>query len=335
MKICLFAALAALALYSCDKQDAPLIQPNNDALVDLTFTEQAPTRTFFAETATAEAWEKSLSALTVYVFKDNGDLILQRDFSAAEIAARAATLALPHATAGMTCDFYTVANMPLAGVASKAELLSKLETAAAQYNGSFAQVSTSARRTEGFVMTAHAHTTVATGTTTTVAMTLKRTVAKIAVQTTVAPSFASKYSGTLTVTGTKLLRAASQSPIIAPATAAPGPMTYTHAQAPATASGNFQNLFYIFENGALPEANRVTLEIAATYDADGNTTTTSDRMDIIYNVPLTGKAAGEICRNGYYRVTANITGLVGQDCQISVTVAEWEGPISQSVDLGA
>ena len=112
-------------------------------------------------------------------------------------------------------------------------------------------------------------------------------------------------------------------------------MTYTHTQAPATASGKNNNLFYIFENGALAEASRVALEITATYDADGNASTTADRMEVIYTVPLTGKAGGEIARNGYYRIAANITGLVGQDCQVAVTVAEWESPVTQSVDLGA
>ena len=105
--------------------------------------------------------------------------------------------------------------------------------------------------------------------------------------------------------------------------------------APAAASGKYNNLFYIFENGALAEASRVALEITATYDADGNASTTADRMEVVYTVPLTGKAGGEIARNGYYRVAANITGLVGQDCQVSVSVAEWETPVTQSVDLGA
>lgn len=104
---------------------------------------------------------------------------------------------------------------------------------------------------------------------------------------------------------------------------------------PATASGKNNNLFYIFENGTLAEASRVALEITATYDADGNASTTADRMEVVYTIPLTGKAGGEIARNGYYRVAANITGLVGQDCQVSVSVAEWESPVTQSVDLGA
>lgn len=340
MKKILFAAFAALSMIACNKDDATTIIPDIDhtpdgAIVAMRFTDETPTRAFFAEAAAAEAWEKSLSSLSVYVFNAKGDLITLRDFTASELTARTATFALPHATAGTTCDFYAVANMSLSGVTTKSALLAKLETSAADYNGTFAEVSTQAKRSGGFVMTAGVSKAIAEGGTTSIALTLKRTVAKIAVQTSVDASFNSKYSGTLTVTGTKLLRAASHTPIIAPATPTPGAMTYTHTQAPATASGKNNNLFYIFENGVLAEASRVALEITATYDADGNASTTADRMEVIYTVPLTGKAGGEIARNGYYRVAANITGLVGQDCQVSVSVAEWETPVTQSVDLGA
>ena len=339
MKKILIAAFAALALFSCNKEDS-MIKKDMDytadgAAVTMTFSAETSTRAFFAEAATAEAWEKSLSALSVYVFNGKGDLIVQRDFAASEITAKSATFALPHATAGTTCDFYAVANLSLSGIATKSALLAKLETAAADYNGTFAEVSTKAKRSEGFVMTAGTSKTIADGSTTSVSLTLKRTVAKVAVQTSIDPAFAGKYSGTLTVTSAKLLRAASQTPIIAPATPTPGAMSYTHVQTPMTASGKYNNLFYIFENGALAESSRVTLEITATYDADGNASTTADRMEVVYVVPLTGKAGGEIVRNGYYRVAANITGLVGQDCLVSVTVAEWETPVTQSVDLGA
>ena len=81
--------------------------------------------------------------------------------------------------------------------------------------------------------------------------------------------------------------------------------------------------------------SRVLLEINATYDQDGNGSTTDDRSEVAYSVELTGKAAGEILRNGYYRIAANITGLVGQDCVVSVSVADWETPVTQSVELGA
>lgn len=340
MKKILFAAMAALALYSCNKNvetmtPNPQPAPVDGAVVSMSFTDENPTRAFFAEAATAEAWEKSLSSLSVYVFNAKGDLIVLRNFTASELTARSATFALPHATAGTTCDFYAVANLSLTGITTKSALLAKLETSAADYNGTFAEVSTKAKRAGGFVMTAGISKAIADGATTSVPLTLKRTVAKVAVQTSIAPAFASKYSGTLTVTGTKILKAASQTPIIAPASPSPGVMTYTHTQTATAASGKYNNLFYLFENGALAEANRVILEITATYDADGNTSTTADRMEVVYTVPLTGKAGGEIVRNGYYRIAANLTGLVGQDCQVSVSVAEWESPVTQSVDLGA
>ena len=174
MKKILFAALAALALYSCDKAETTTIIPEpkldaDGAMIAMTFTDEPPTRAFFAETATAEAWEKSLSSLAVYVFSAQGDLITQRDFTASELSARSARFSLPHATAGTTCDFYAVANYSsLSGVTTKSSLLAKLETAAADYNGTFTEVSTKAKRSGGFVMTAGVSKAIAEGGTTSV-----------------------------------------------------------------------------------------------------------------------------------------------------------------------
>ena len=140
-------------------------------------------------------------------------------------------------------------------------MLSKVEASAADYNGTFAEVSTKAKRAGGFVMSASASKSIAEGSTTDVAMALRRTVAKLSVQTTIDAAFAEKYSGTITVTGVKLSKAASQSPVIAPATPSPGAMSYTHTQTATAAAGRYDNLFYVFENGALAEGNRVQLEI--------------------------------------------------------------------------
>ena len=134
--------------------------------------------------------------------------------------------------------------------------------------------------------------------------------------------------------GTECSKAASQSSVVT-GTPMPGAMNFSHTQTPASASGKMNSLFYIFENGTLTAGSRVLLEINATYDQDGNGSTTDDRSEVTYSVELTGKAAGEILRNGYYRIAANITGLVGQDCAVTVTVADWETPVTQSVELGA
>ena len=95
MKKILFAAIAALSMIACNKDDATTIIPDIDhtldgAIVAMRFTDETPTRAFFAEAATAEAWEKSLSSLCVYVFNAKGDLITLRDFTASELTARTA-----------------------------------------------------------------------------------------------------------------------------------------------------------------------------------------------------------------------------------------------------
>ena len=343
MKKILFAAAAmAAALFaSCDKNDETINSVIPEAAdgariaITLIGAGDTETRAFFDTTAKAEAWESSLSTLSVFAFDKGGTLIVRRDFTAAELASKSATFALPKSTAGTECLFYAVANYDASSAKTRAALTALVENSAVTYNGTFAEVSTKAKRSGGFVMSGSVTKTVgAVNTTTSVGITLKRTVAKVAVQTTVDPSFANKYSGTLAINSVKLSKAASQSLVVA-GTPTPGAMTFSHTQTPAAASGKCNALFYCFENGALAAGSRVLLEINATYDPDGNASTPDDRSEVTYSIELTGKAAGEILRNGYYRIAANITGLVGQDCAVTITVADWETPVTQNVELGA
>ena len=335
------AATVAALFASCDKNDTPMnpAQPGmpDGAAVTITLTD-APgdeTRAFFDTTAAAETWEKSLSSLSVFAFDNSGKLIVRRDFTSSELSAKSATFALPKSAAGTECSFYAVANFDASAAATRSALTSMLEKSPADYNGTFAEVSTRANRSGGFVMSGSTSKTVgAVNTTTQVGITLKRTVAKVALQTTIDPAFAEKYPGSISINSVKLSRAASQSLLFA-GTPSPGAMSYTHTQTPGAASGKYNSLFYVYETGKLDAGERVLLEINATYDSDGSSSTTDDRSEVTYSTEVTGKAAGEILRNGYYRIAANITGLVGQECSVSITVADWETPVTQSVDLGA
>lgn len=341
MKNHLFAAVAvAAALFTaCNKDNEPVIPTTADAdgsTVCITLTDDATTRSFFDATATAEAWEKTLSSLSIFAFDNSGQLLVRRDFTASELTAKSATFSLPKVAAGTSCSFYAIANIDASSAKTKATLTALVENAAASYNGTFAEVSSKALRPGGFVMSGmKTHTVGAVNSTTNVGISLKRTVAKVALQTTVDASFAEKYSGSLTINSVKLSKAALQSLVVAGTAPSTGAMTFTHNQTPAAASGKYNSLFYIYENGALTADNRVLLEIVATYDMDGNSSTADDRSEVTYSVELAGKAAGEILRNGYYRIAANITGLVGQECAVSVSVADWETPITQTVNLGA
>ena len=276
-----------------------------------------------------------MSSLSIFVFDNADNFIIRRELTSSELAAKSATFSLPKSLASTPCSFYAVANYDASSAKTRAALTSLVEKSTADYNGTFAEVSTAAKRSGGFVMSGMKSQTVgAVNSTTNVGITLKRTVAKIALQTTVDAAFSEKYSGTLSINSVKLSKAASQSPVIA-GTPTPGAMTFSHTQTPASASDKYNSLFYTYENGTLAASSRVLLEIEATYDMDGSSSTTDDRSEVTYSVELTGKAAGEILRNGYYRIAANITGLVGQECAVSVTVADWETPVTQNVDLGA
>lgn len=341
MKKHLFAAVAvAAALFTaCSKDNEPIVPVPADAggsNVCITLVDDAGTRSSSADMVAAEAWEKTLSSLSVFAFDDAGSLIIRRDFTASELTAKSAIFALPKSAAGTECSFYAVANFDASAVKTEAALTALVENAAASYNGTFAEVSSKSLRPGGFVMSGYKTQTVgAVNSTTDVGISLKRIVAKVALQTSVDASFGLKYGGTLTINSVKLSKAASQSLVMAGAAPSTGAMTFTHNQTPAAASGNYNNLFYIYENGALTAGNRVLLEIVATYDMDGNAATTNDRSEVTYSVELAGKAAGEILRNGYYRISAHITGLVGQECAVSVSVADWETPITQTIELGA
>lgn len=231
-------------------------------------------------------------------------------------------------------DFYAVANIALGAINTKAELLALTETVAADYNGNFAEVSTKCRRTGGFLMTgSQTRMIAAAGSPTDVTIPLKRTVAKIAIQTTLSADFASKYPGKVRINTATLSKAASQTPYIGGA-ANPGGMNFTCIQSAGEASGNYNNLFYLFENGTLSIGSRVTVTLDGLYDRDGNFSTTGDQTPVTYTTELTGAADGQLLRNGYYRVAVNVAGLTGQDVTATVTVADWQTPVTQSVNLG-
>ncbi len=338
MKKLFFAAMAAMTLFaSCQKEDAitnGIETPVEGSVVNLTFTdEDMSTKAFFSSSATAEVWEKSLSSITMFAFESDGEFVLRREFSAEEIAAQKSTFALPGISAGDVCRFYIIANTTIdSDIISEAALQAAIESDAALYNDTFSEVTTRAKRTDGFIMSGSSIATIASGTTN-VTTTIKRTVAKIAVQISKSAQFESLYSGDVIVNSVTISKAASQTKIVAPTTAATGSMSFTHTQATNLSGSYFQNLFYIYGNGAL--SDKVLLTIDATYDRDGNLSTTSDQAPMTYTLTVDGAdGSGTILRNGYYRLSVSLNGVTGADATMTITVADWETPSTQSVGLG-
>ena len=236
MKTLFFTAAAAALLCSCGKEPVCEHTPAPDtqgAAVTLSFDAgSSRTKSFFDPTAAAESWEKSLSSVCVLVFGADGRLLVQRNFTDSELSAKKATFAIPNALAGQNCDFYVVANKTVGGISGKTALMTLSETTPAEYNGTFAEVSAQAKRSGGFVMTGHTTKAIAAqGTKTDVAVTLERTVAKIAVQASTTAEFSERYSGKVRINSAVLSKAASRSNLIAQQTPNTGPMTFTHTQA--------------------------------------------------------------------------------------------------------
>ena len=241
-----------------------------------------------------------MSSLTLFCFGEDGNLLVRRNFTASELAARKTTFSLPRTAAGQSVDFYAIGNTAVGSdVTTKAALLALAETAPSTYNGTFSDVTSKSLRSGGFLMSGYATQTIESGDTPTqVAITLKRDVAKIAVQTSLSSDFSSRYPGAVKITSAKISRAASQTPYFT-GTAKPGAMTFTHTQTPGSTSAKFNNLFYVFENGALGTGSRVLLTLDGIYDRDGDFSTEEDQVAVGYQVELAGASNnGQLVRCG-------------------------------------
>ena len=145
MKKMILAATAALAmLASCNKHTDEIADSATGSVVKITLTDKTPeTRAFFDQTAAAESWEKKIGTLTLFVFDGNGDAVLQRNFTAAEISGQTATIPVPDAAPGQTYSFYAIANgSALSGIGTLDDLRSQAESEIADYNGTFDEVTT-------------------------------------------------------------------------------------------------------------------------------------------------------------------------------------------------
>ena len=345
MKKMFLAAAAALAmLASCSKDADEIADTAKGGVVKITLTDKTPamTRAFFGTTAAAESWEKKIGSLTLFVFDGSDRAVLQRRFSAAEISGQAATIPVPDAKPGELYKFYVVANSGNpANVADLTELRSSTESEAANYNGTFDEVTTKAVRSGGFTMTGSMKAIAQAGQTTDVQIGIERLVAKIAVQTATDSKFAAAYPGRVKIASATVSRAASSTPYFNETQHSGGVENraavvhnFSQTQASKEQSGKYANLFYVYGSENSNPAENVLLTLEGVYDNDGDFATTADQIPISYEVELNGDSGKAISRNTYRRVSVNISGLTGADVAVTITPADWEGPINQEVNLG-
>lgn len=350
IKMAAFAAMMAV-FAACTKDEAvpASIDSGKEGEVELILQNESildETRAFGS--GTTETWEKSISSAVLIVYNTTGTQILRRVLTAAEINGSTTTpikFVLPGVSADASCDFYVVINRTIAdNITTKTGLLAELESDIASYNSTYANVTTKAMRSGGFVMTGTATAKIAAGTTA-VTMTVKRVVAKVEIQTTMTDSFRSKFgNGCVEIKKVTLSRGAEKSCLIDQTASkyATVSSTFTSAQdsycdktgASKSNAYKYNNLFYINEKAAAAAGSRVKVVIDAIYDTDGNLTTTADQVALTYETELTGTTGGKIARNGSYKINAKLDGLTGKDVTLAVTVANWDALSTQDVNLG-
>ena len=99
MKIRILSAIVLIASVSCTKlsTDKPLrATDEQQSTVSIRFASEPAdpdTKAFFD--SSTETWEKALGTLTVLVFDNTGALMVQRDFTSAELSAKKAVFAIP------------------------------------------------------------------------------------------------------------------------------------------------------------------------------------------------------------------------------------------------
>lgn len=334
--------VAATVLASCSKNtDINVPQPTDTDSPQVCLTlgadDYPQSRAFFDNTALAETWESEIKTLAVYVFNASGEFVVKRSMTAAEIKAKTAQVALPNVAANTPCSFFVVANGDYGEVATRAAMEGLIEKIGLdEYNGTFAQVSTGSKRSGGFVMTGRTDATVlSAGSTTPVAVSVKRTVAKIAVRAKMDAAFPAMYNGgTITISSIKVSRLSATTYSYNFSAPDIRSSLYEFSQTAQKSASGFDALFYGYANKALAASEQVVLTLSGFFDADGNAATTTDRSDAEYKVELTGAGSGEIRRNGYYRVDAVIKGLSGDAVGVNISVENWETPVTQTVQLG-
>jgi len=352
MKKLIFCVMAAtVALAACNKTTDQNLAPNHDSTVELgnqvciSFTDEPQSRAFFAVQSDAEEWEKSLSSVTIMVFKQaDGTLVFRHDLTADEVTAKKCTFGLPWSLGSATLEFYAIANYDVpTSVDTETKLKALHDVDCSEYNGTIDEVWEACKRPAGFTMSAVVESPIpANGAPMNMTMALKRTVAKFAIRITVDPQFTASYPGKIkSVEATFSRVTLSSSSIIAPASGyytPVGPYGPDLFQVSKEISdGVFANVFYLSESGqrSVSGNTMLTLSIRVYYDADGNFATTNDVSDGAYLINVNADNGGIVFRNGYYRIDASLKTLSGYGIIATITPSSWTVVGTNSVDLGS
>ncbi len=339
--------LVALMATSCSKQNDE-ITPSTPPLeggskVELSFSAPSESRAFGS--GTTEVWEKKVNSATIIGCNKSGDIAVRKFLTFAQIGTITSspiTLVVPGTTVGDDVYFAVIVNTEIPStIITKQALLAFMESEVSSYNGTFSEVTTKAKRAKGFVMTG-ATTKKLTAGKTAVDVVVKRTVSKIEIEAKTTPKFTAAYgSAVVKINSVEISKCATNSFLFGSSAYSLGAKTFVTAQLSKEVAGtpkSYQNMFYLYEQNSAAAGSKVFVKMSGLYDIDGNLSTLGDQATVDYIFELEGSGAGKILRNGAYKAVVNINGLPtdpnGNIIQVSISAANWETLVTQTVDMG-
>lgn len=334
------------ALFSCGKPAMPGASERLTQNLEISLADPGYelTRGYFDGGTAPETWEKELFSVEVFAFQ-NGELLLRHRLTDEELAARKVTLALPRQDdmdwAYFPIKLYFVANYAAPEVYYEGTLEELTDDAPALYNCPGEALSPGAKWASGFTMTALHELNSRSPEALKIHVTLKRTVAKIAVRATVDPAFTANYQGgTLEITGASVVRTASDGLLFNGwGYELYSARNFTHTVTAVGSGAVKEFVFYICPNDKLnhwgyTDPNSPALIVEGIFDEDGNPATISDRHEIRYQVFLNEEGGCLIGRNQVYKYDLRLIGLEGAQVQTSYQIQNWLDPETMEAEAG-
>ncbi|MEG1738185.1 MAG: hypothetical protein RR137_08575 [Odoribacter sp.] len=340
MKTIFMAFLAVFILWACDRETETTPVIDNSDGTELLFSFISSDGAFskaFGDAVSTNA-EKKINRCIFYIFKKNGDRIFKKELLSTElnnITTTPVSIKVPGLQKDSTYKCYAVINefFSDAEINNLNELGAVIKNNIAAHNGKWSEVKDDvlqARIFSGFSMVGNKNLILTDLISPqNVTIPVSRITAKVDVQVTLdlIPPY---NTGVWKIDSVKLNKAQATTPLLLKIpTTNVGTLTFSQASNMLNAT-NFQNRFYVFENGPMPTANWMNMDIFGTYNG----------ALVKYNIPLnpcptgTDCGAGRFNRNGAYLIKVFVKGPEATQLNLLVNVQDWATICTQPYIVG-
>lgn len=271
------------------------------------------------------------------------NIVLRRSLTTEELEARKVTVAIPNLSytdwSWKPISIYFFANYQVPDdINDKAALEALADNLPVMYNCVDNAASSGLKWESGFTMFAKREVSVKVPEYLNFNITLRRTVAKIAVRVSIDPDFSANHQGgKLEITGASVVRAASDCRLLLPGTVEiPSAMDFSHRVGAVQSETDKEFVFYVFPNPQLISGSpdNPALVIEGIFDRDGNAKTTDDLFDVRYEVFINQTDRGRIERNRVYKYDLKVIGLNGAQLESAYRIDDWLTPDTQAIEAG-